>query len=282
MCLHVEKSSLIDYNCLGLFTVKGQVGRTVHKSLTEAHQLRPKAGAAHLTAGEIPRQVQGMSVSRAPVATRQPWLHQSSLQRGTRESIRTAHRSLLLRLTACQARPYFIHFSHLTICETDKVVIPAQGGNRSVENLDSSRAVVVNRGQCLGHFSLSQLGGGECRWHVVAGGPGQLLNILPCTEQPPLHQQRIIRTQMSIALRLREFVPNQEQERPRVPEGPLPPEGFGSPTHLASSGAAVLPSALTFLHLVELPLRGPARRVRTLCLFDAGIVPGTQGPGNTC
>lgn len=41
----------------------------------------------------------------------------------------SAHRSLLLRLPVCPARPRFIYFSHLTICDPDKVGIPAQKGN---------------------------------------------------------------------------------------------------------------------------------------------------------
>lgn len=151
-----------------------------------------------------------------------------------------------------------------------------------MENLDSSRAAVVNRGQCLGHFLLSQRGGGGCHWHLVAGDPGQLPNILRCSERPPLLPQRAIRTLTSTVLRLTDSVLNQEQERPTVPEGPPHPEGFGSPTHLARSGAAILPSGLTLLHLVELLLRGLSRRVQTLCLFDAGTVLGTEWPGNIC
>lgn len=119
---------------------------------------------------------------------------------------RLAHRSLLWRLIACEAGPYFTHVSRLTICEIDKVVIPAQRGNLGVGNFHASRAVVVNPGRGLGHFCCHNLG-----VLLASSGWRMLLNILQRTEQPPLHQQRIVRTQMSVVRRLRDSVLNQEE-----------------------------------------------------------------------
>lgn len=88
--LHVQKSSLIFYNCLDLFTGKGQVGKVVNKSLTDVPWpwlRRPLP--ARLTAWVLskqdkvrfPQQIQYISEFRAPVTNGKVWLHQSPLQR---------------------------------------------------------------------------------------------------------------------------------------------------------------------------------------------------------
>lgn len=130
--LCVKKSSPIFYNCLDLVIGKGRVGRTVNKSLIDAHWLwLPKL----LTIGEPSRQdevrfpCQIQDLSEQSTCGRRETLASPTFSPEEEGKHGPAHRSLLWRLTACQAGPYFTHVSRLTLCETDKVVIPARRGS---------------------------------------------------------------------------------------------------------------------------------------------------------
>lgn len=123
MHLRVKKSSLIFDNCLDLFTGKGQVGRTVHKSLTDVHWLRlRKRRPARSGTGEderqaglrFPHQIQGTLRVQSTCDHRETLASpksSSEVRYGT--AAVSANRSLLLRAYYVPGQGFIPLTSHI-------------------------------------------------------------------------------------------------------------------------------------------------------------------------